>query len=199
MNLVFDLGGVVFTWNPETLIQKIFPALAARQRVWTKIFHHPDWVALDRGALDRDMAIQRAASRTGLALEDVAALMHQIPSLLAPIPEMIALIRYIKQTTAHRVFVLSNMHVASIRHIEQTYPVWDLFDGTVISCYVHKVKPEMEIYQHLLNHYGLRPADTIFIDDSQVNLDAALQAGIQTLHFASPQQCERALEALGCI
>jgi putative hydrolase of the HAD superfamily len=199
MNLVFDLGGVVFTWNPEQIIQKIFPDSKSRQRVREEIFHHDDWIALDRGTIDRETAIQRAVSRTGLLREDIATLMYQIPYLLAPIPETITLIRRIQQTTAHRLFVLSNMHVASIHHIEQAYPVWDLFDGIVISCHVQMVKPEPDIYHYLLKQYGLSPTDTIFIDDTQANLDAALQVGIQTIRFENPKQCEQALEGMGCI
>src|SRR5512136_1185039 len=122
MNLVFDLGGVVFTWDPEQLIQQIFPDHDARQRVQKEIFQHHDWIALDRGTLDRETAIQRAVSRTGLLREDITTLMHQLPHLLAPIPETIAFIQRIKRTTAHHLFALSNMHVASIQYIEQAYP-----------------------------------------------------------------------------
>ena len=105
MNLVFDLGGVVFTWNPAQIIQKIFPDNDARQRVQEESFQHNDWITLDRGTLDRETAIQRAVSRTGLEREDIATLMRQLPHLLAPIPETIALIQRIKQTTAHHLFV----------------------------------------------------------------------------------------------
>ena len=125
--------------------------------------------------------------------------MHQLPHLLAPIPDTIALIQRMKQTTARHLFVLSNMHVASIQYIEHAYPVWDLFDGIVISCYIQMVKPELAIYHYLLNQYGLYPAETIFIDDTTANLDAALQVGMQTVRFENPKQCERALEGMGCI
>jgi putative hydrolase of the HAD superfamily len=200
MNLVFDLGGVVLTWNPEPLIHQMFPDADTRQQVKEEIFHHPDWAALDRGTLVRETAIQRAVSRTGLKTEDIAALMHRLPHLLVPIPQTIALIRRIKRTTDHKLFVLSNMHMASIRHVEQTSPrLGDLFDGMVISCYIQQVKPELEIYHYLLKQYGLHPADTVFIDDTQANLDAASTVGIQTIRFENPGQCERALQGMGCV
>jgi putative hydrolase of the HAD superfamily len=199
LNLVFDLGGVVFSWQPEQLIQTIFPDPGARQRVKTDILQHPDWAELDRGVLEREIAIQRAVSRTGFATKDVTAFVYQMPQLLTPIPGTIALLQHIKQSTAHHVFALSNMHPASIRHIEQTYPIWDVFDGLVISCYVQKVKPELAIYQHLLTQYKLAPAETIFIDDSPANLDAARQVGLRTIRFENPEQCECVLTELGCL
>jgi len=47
--------------------------------------------------------------------------------------------------------------------------------------------------------YGLEGADTVFIDDTDVNLSAAAQFGIHTVKFESPAQCESQLQALGCI
>jgi putative hydrolase of the HAD superfamily len=199
MNLVFDLGGVVFTWNPEELIHELFHDRNARQRVREDIFQHADWAELDRGTLDREEAIQRAIRRTELPAADVAALMHRIPSLLVLIPETLNLLRYIKEKTTHKLFALSNMHVASIRHIEQSYDFWDLFDGRAISCLINMVKPEAEIYQYLLKRYQLQSSETLFIDDTQCNLDAAATVGIRTLLFQDPNQCESALAAMGIL
>jgi FMN phosphatase YigB (HAD superfamily) len=50
-----------------------------------------------------------------------------------------------------------------------------------------------------LETYGLDGADTVFIDDTEVNLSAAAQFGIHTIKFESPAQCESRLQALGCI
>ncbi len=199
MNLIFDLGGVVFTWQPESLIQEIFPDNHDQERVEETIFHHADWVALDRGTLARDEAIQRAIRRTGLPERSIMTLMRRLPSLLVPIPQTISLLRRLQHDTDHHLFALSNMHLASIRHIEQQYPEWNLFHGIVISCYSHLVKPESAIYEYALERYALDPSETIFIDDSQANVDAAEKAGIQGILFEKPEQCEQALEKLGIL
>jgi epoxide hydrolase-like predicted phosphatase len=194
MNVVFDLGGVVFTWNPDWIIDGVFGDEQSRQIVREKIFHHSDWAALDRGTLARKEAIERAVSRTGLSKPEISALMQRIPQALVPIPETLDIIRRLKQNPAHKLFVLSNMHVASIDHIDQTYPIWDdLFDGMVISCRIHMAKPELRIYQYLLETLGLNAADTIFIDDTQKNLEPASQLGMHTILFETSQQCEREL------
>jgi putative hydrolase of the HAD superfamily len=190
MNIVFDLGGVVFTWDPDWIINGIFDDEASRQMVKEKIFHHPDWAELDRGVLAREEAIERAVSRTGFPKPKISALMQRIPQALVPIPETLDIIRRLKQNPAHKLFVLSNMHVASIAHIEETYPIWDLFDGMVISCRIKMAKPESRIYQYLLETCGLNATDTLFIDDTQKNLEPASHLGIRTLLFETPEQCE---------
>jgi putative hydrolase of the HAD superfamily len=91
------------------------------------------------------------------------------------------------------------MHAASIAYLEQAYTFWEVFVGVVISCRVQLIKPEPAIYACLLKQYGLEASHTAFIDDTAVNLAAAAQWGIQTIQFENPVQCERQLQALGCI
>jgi putative hydrolase of the HAD superfamily len=196
LNVVFDLGGVVVTWEPEVLIAKVFADPAVQALVRTEIIGHADWLALDRGTLPPQDAIVRAAQRTGLPADDVAALLRQVPPALVAIPGTVDLLYRLK-AQGHTLFCLSNMHVASIEHLERAYTFWEVFSGRVISCRLHLCKPEPAIYAHLLETYGLDAAHTVFIDDTEVNLTAAAQFGLRTIKFASPAQCERQLRALG--
>ena len=198
MNIVFDLGGVVFSWQPDTIISHVFEDSATQDLVRAEIFEHADWVELDRGTITLDQAIERGATRTGLSRQDVERLLNEVPRSLTPIEETIELIRTIRDTN-NRLFVLSNMHLASITYLEQKHRIWDMFDGIVISSRIRKVKPETEIYEHLLTVYQLNPTETVFIDDTSENLVAASSIGIQTIRFVDPSQCERELVALKCI
>ena len=198
MNVVFDLGGVIFTWQPDQIIESVFEDRETQEKVRSEIFAHPDWVELDKGILDRGEAIERGAMRTELSRSEISELMRQIPRSLIPIMDTVRLIHFVKRS-GNKVFVLSNMHLASIEYIEQEYSFWDIFDGIVISCRVHMVKPEAEIYEYLLNKYGLIVNETIFIDDADINLDAASRFGIKPIKFEDPYQCECEMKTIGCI
>jgi putative hydrolase of the HAD superfamily len=197
LNIVFDLGGVVFNWQPETIIKSVFEDLETRNLVRKEVFEHPDWVELDRGTISLEQAIDRGATRTGLPLHDIERLLNAVPRFLTPIEQTIELIRQLRNTT-NRLFVLSNMHLASIAYLEKQYKIWEMFEGVVISSRIQKVKPESQIYEHLLNLYQLKPDETIFIDDMQENLLAASSMGIQTIRFIDSAQCARALVDLQC-
>ena len=198
MNIVFDLGGVVFEWRPDTIASSVFESPDTQDLVKREIFRHPDWVSLDRGTLPLEEAIDRGAMRTGLPTEEIARLFNAVPPSLAPIKPTIELIHRLSNTS-NKLFVLSNMHVASIAYLEQTYDFWGLFDGIVISCRLNHVKPEAQIYEHLLNEHRLDPAETIFIDDLEENLVAASALGIQTIRFVDSEQCEQALMRHRCL
>ncbi len=198
LNVVFDLGAVVVTWEPDAIIASVFADAATQDAVRSKILRHPDWLALDRGTLPLRDAVARGASRTGLSRADVARFFQQIPPALVPIPGTLALLQRLK-ARGHRLFCLSNMHMASIEHLEQAHGFWEVFEGVVISCRVNLIKPEPAIYAHLLEKYRLRGEETVFVDDMEVNLAAAAKFGIRTIRFAHPVQCERELHALGIV
>lgn len=192
MNIVFDLGGVVFRWQPDTIIESVFEEADTQDLVRKEIFEHRDWVELDRGTIALEKAIERGARRTGLPSQDIERLLGAVPRFLTPIEPTIDLIQDLSNT-ANRLFVLSNMHLASIAYLEQHHTIWEMFDGVVISSRIQMVKPERQIYEHLLNRYQLEAAETVFIDDMQENLAAAALLGIQTIRFVDAAQCERAL------
>ena len=47
-------------------------------------------------------------------------------------------------------------------------------------------KPFLESFQYILKEQGLDPAETLFIDDTLKNIEAAKKIGLQTFHLVSP-------------
>lgn len=198
MNIVFDLGGVVFNWQPGVLVENLFEDADTQTLIRKEVIEHPDWVELDRGTLAFEQAVDRGAHRTGLPARDIERLLEAVPRSLTPIEDTIELVHQLSKTK-NRLFVLSNMHHRSIAHLEKQYRIWDLFDGIVISSRIQMVKPEPQIYEHLLKLYQLEPSETVFIDDLQENLSAASSMGIRTIRFVDSAQCERDLAEYLCV
>lgn len=198
MNIVFDLGGVVFRWQPNEIIASVFHDPETQDLVMRQVIEHPDWIELDRGTLAPEEAIDRASRRTGLPRTDIETLMAAVPRFLTPIEETLELIGDL-QGRDNRLFVLSNMQIASIEHLEKTHGIWDLFDGIVISSRINMVKPEAAIYRHLLTVHQLDARKTIFIDDMPENVAAAAALDIGTIRFIDSSQCRQALTNLGCL
>ncbi|MFA9407167.1 MAG: hypothetical protein ACERKX_15260, partial [Anaerolineales bacterium] len=112
LNVVFDLGGVVFSWRPDQITKSVFEDKETQERVMSEIFAHQEWLDLDKGILNRDEAIERGAMRTKLPRSKISELMQQIPLSLTPIRDTVRLIHSVKRN-GHKVFVLSNMHLES--------------------------------------------------------------------------------------
>ena len=198
MNIIFDLGGVVFAWHPDTVLESVFPEPEIRARAAEALMRHPDWVELDRGTLDREEAVCRASDRSGIPREKIRECLHRATRSLVPMDSTLELIRLL-EAKGHRLYVLSNMHHDSADFLESAFPVWKPFRGIVFSCREHLVKPEEAIYRLLLERYGLAPGETLFIDDTPVNLKTAEKLGIRTHRFRNARDCRRELEERGIL
>jgi hypothetical protein len=62
LNIVFELGDVMVTWNPTALSANVFADPRVQALVHREILGHADWVALYCGTLPRQEAIRRAAA-----------------------------------------------------------------------------------------------------------------------------------------
>ncbi len=198
MNLVFDLGAVLFHWEPATLVATHFPEQtstpAATQNLARSIFGHPDWHGFDRGTVTSDQVAQRTSQRLGLAHDAMVQMVDSIGDLLAPIEGTVDLLTGLVQRRQEcgdlRLYFLSNMPTPYARKLERKHAFMTHFDGGIFSCDVQHIKPEAEIYLMLQVRYQLEPGITLMIDDLKGNVQAACKLGWRGITFESPTQLQ---------
>ena len=61
---------------------------------------------------------------------------------------------------------------------------------------VHLAKPDPAIYQTLLDRYGLKAEECVFLDDTVRNVEAAQALGIAGIVVTSQEQAKKELENL---
>ncbi|MBV9424009.1 MAG: HAD family phosphatase [Solirubrobacterales bacterium] len=91
----------------------------------------------------------------------------------------------------------------NVREWEQLWraklPVDEIFDVVVDSAFVGTRKPEPRIYEITLERLGVAPHSSLFVDDVELNCNAARELGIAVVWFRSTEQAieeiERALAA----
>jgi putative hydrolase of the HAD superfamily len=200
MNLVFDLGGVLFHWQPHEIVASVLPDLAPTRamadRLVSDIFqgYGGDWGEFDRGMLAPAPLADRIARRTGLSVAQARAVIDAVPGALVPMAGTVKLLERLHRRGS-ALFFLSNMPEPYARHLEATHAFLGLFRHGLFSADVRMIKPEPAIFAHAAERFGVDPAQTLFIDDLTSNIEAAREAGWQGLHFQSPQQCEDELVA----
>jgi putative hydrolase of the HAD superfamily len=197
MNVVFDFGAVLFTWQPAEIVADVFPARAATEaearQLAFAVFSHQDWHNFDRGLMEMDAVISRTASRLKLDIAKVKALVHSIGERLRPMPETVAVLQALhakrhRGTGVRGLYYLSNMPVPYARELEQKHAFLNHFDGGIFSGDVLCSKPDPGIYSLLQSRYALVPGSTVFIDDLKANVDAARALGWKGIHFSSAAQ-----------
>ncbi len=91
-------------------------------------------------------------------------------------------------------------------NVREWEPLWrsklpevdEIFEVVVDSAFVGMRKPELEIYELTLERLGggIEPRDCVFVDDVDVNCDAARGLGMRTVHFVGAEQAIRDVEAV---
>ena len=96
------------------------------------------------------------------------------------------------------VYGLSNWSAETfVPFVRDKYPVLKLLDGYVVSGFEKVKKPDPRLYHILLDRYGLKADECLFIDDSPDNIAAGEALGIRGIVFSSPAELkERLAEVL---
>jgi putative hydrolase of the HAD superfamily len=194
-NVIFDLGGVVFDWNPDHIVSRVQPVPELRAALKEALFGHADWRMFDRGTLTEPELIQRLQLRLGSTQAQVEAILDAVRNSLVEKPETLKLMRTL-QGQGTPLYCLSNMPGSIYSHLRQRHSFWDVFSGIVISGEVQMMKPEPEVFMHLLATFGLRAEESVFIDDLAANIESARQVGLHTICFKDADQCRRELEQI---
>ena len=192
-NVIFDVGGVLLDWNPARILEGYYADAAERAAMKQVIFHHADWLEYDRGALSESALLERVGGRAGRPVPELASLFGVIRDSLQPKDDSIALLAALGARGVP-LYCLSNMPAESFAYLGKRFDFWRHFHGIVISGEVRMVKPQAEIFDYLLDRYGLKAADTVFVDDYAVNIEAAKTLGFHTVLFQNARQCEAALQ-----
>jgi putative hydrolase of the HAD superfamily len=115
-------------------------------------------------------------------------------SHLHPNLAMLELMRSLK-TRGYRMGLLTNNVQEWERHWRPRMPIDEIFDQVVDSGFVGMRKPEPEIYALTEARLGVPGEQILFVDDVDVNIAAAREAGWSTVHFQNNAQAIPEIEA----
>lgn len=188
-NIVFDLGGVVFARDPrkfEPEFIKFFSYILLPQmpRFWEEY---------DRGVVSYEQVVTDLAEYNNCDRELADKNLRRSILTQEEIVATKALVADLK-AAGYKLYVLSNMSLEFIEFLRKT-EVYKYFDGEVVSCEEHVVKPDAEIYRRLVERYGLDVSETLFIDDRKENVEAARNEGWKGFNF-NPRNPEESCATL---
>jgi len=110
-------------------------------------------------------------------------------------PEMRSLVIEIK-AAGHQTALLTNIFAERRNWLHSIFPPGTI-DVYADSSELGMRKPELRIYQRLVEMLGRRPEEIAFVDDFAENLSPARSMGIVDILFESPEQARRDLVSAG--
>jgi len=197
--VVFDFGGVLVDWNPRYMFRKLFNGDEAGMETFLSTVCTPDWNEhQDAGrsiAEAEAEAIARHPDKAGF----IRAYYGRFDEMMAgAIDGTVAILEELHGRGVP-LYGLTNWSAETFPHALKRFAFFQRFRGIVVSGEIKLKKPDPRIFAHLVATHRLTPAETVFIDDSPKNVDAAKAAGLQALHFTHPERLAADLRSLGVL
>ncbi|HTQ87920.1 MAG TPA: HAD family phosphatase [Streptosporangiaceae bacterium] len=193
--VVFDIGGVleitpdigvIPTWEGRLGL----PAGGLGERM-------RDAFAAGRiGTITEDDVHQALRERLGLDEQQAAALMADIwrQYLGTPNTELIEYARLLRPR--YRTGILSNSFVGAREKEQAAYAFEDLVDDIVYSHEAGMSKPDPRIYALSCTRLGVRPDETVFVDDTGYCVAGAREVGMHAIRYLDNAQVIHEIEVL---
>lgn len=77
--------------------------------------------------------------------------------------------------------IIATNHLSFVKDfIKESFNI-DYLDDIIISAEIHKIKPNLDFYQYILNKYSIESKELLFLDDNINNINGAQALGINTI------------------
>lgn len=195
-SVVFDVGNVLIRWDPRHLYRRLIPDEERMhwfmQNVCTAAWN----LEQDRGRSWADAVAFLVAEHPEWEQEIRAYDERWHETVPGEIEESVAILGELK-AKGEKVYAITNFSREKWAESVIRFPFLGSFDGVIVSAHERLLKPQPEIYQTLLERYGLGASDCIFVDDSEKNVKGARAVGMQAVHFVEPIDLRAELKGLG--
>ncbi len=197
-NIIFDFGGVLVDWDPRYVYRSYFKTEEEMEYFLGNICTLEWNSRQDCGNLMADATRERVAlfpeykEPIEMFYANWGVMLH------SDIPETADFLREVK-AAGYGIYGLTNWSHETIHVAFERYPVFSEFDGIVVSGVEKLLKPDPRLYQILLDRYGLKADECVFLDDNQANVDAANALGITAIRFTTIEEVRPRLRELGIL
>lgn len=179
-NIISDIGNVLFEFDTAGFIDKNIED-KDKDNFFNLIFGSDNWQLMDKGDLSFEGARDYFISVFPKYKDILNKLFDSSLTLCLNMNHNnINILKEYKEK-GYNIYYLSNMSVETFECINKKT---DFFEktciGGVVSAYEKMIKPNEDIYKLLLNRFGLKGEECLFIDDNLNNVNTAIRLGINS-------------------
>ncbi len=192
--VVFDMGGVLVELAP---IHELLGVDLPPDEFWPRWLGSTTVRAYERGDCDEGAMARGLIAELGLPLTE-AEVRHRIARFPRGLyPGAAELVRAVVDGVATA--ILSNTNHAHWEHQIDAEVIQGLFDHEFLSYRMGVVKPDAEIFDRMVATLAVAPGEIVFLDDNQINVDAARNLGIDAVRVQGPTEAGAELARRGLL
>ena len=180
-NILFDIGNVLMHFDEYGHAERNYGTEAA-EAIMSGLREGGIGDLFDRGLLPHGDIVKAYVDYAPQFEEEIKGFVDTIGDCMYPHGYAIPWIKELKEL-GYNVYYLSNWSDWFLTAHTDALSFLPYTDGGVFSHIVHLLKPEKEIYDCICDKYGLDPEECLFLDDRRVNVQGALDAGLDSIRF----------------
>ncbi len=185
-NIIFDVGDVLIEYRWKDMLMDYGMSMEEAVSLGNKIFDPSLWNPFDLGLITEDELIAEYKMRYPKDIKAIDFFIRHGEYMHVPRPEIWDKVHKLK-TMGYHIYLLSNYSECLFTKHTKGAPFMQDISGKVVSYQIHKMKPDKEIYQYLLDKYNLKANECVFFDDRPENTAVAEKLGIRTYTVTSRQ------------
>ncbi len=195
-HIVFDIGKVLVHYDPDIPFSRIIPDQAERQWFFGNVCTSAWNIEQDRGRTWEEAEALLIAEHPDHADNIRAFRRHWHEMVPHAYDDSVALLERLIDA-GHDVTMLTNWAADTFAEARSRFAFLEKPRGVTVSGEIGLIKPDRAIYDHHVASFGTKPSATLFIDDSEKNVEGAQRAGWQAVLFTDARALERDLVARG--
>jgi len=195
--LVFDLGKVIFDFDLEKLAVGFHrSSKKSKKEIFTLLSDHIDLFAdYEKGLIGSESFYKQVSELMNMET-DYQTFCGIWNDIFTPVKGMDSLIK--RLSASNNLAILSNTNDLHFEYLQNKYPdFFSYFTNLHLSYKMGSRKPDKEIYEHVIDFYGIDPARIFFTDDLEHNIIPAREMGINAYRFDGPEMLKKNLNSLG--
>lgn len=179
--VIFDVGMVLIDFQWRRVMKELEFSDETIAYLDKNLIHNPLWNQFDEGIRPYQDVVDQFCQEHPQYENEIRTFIKHKPETIVKFPYTDAWIDSLR-ASGYQTYIVSNWSVNIYENCKDTsIDFHKKMEGCIWSYQEKCAKPDLKIYQLLIDRYHLDPSRCVFLDDRQANLDAAAQLGIHTL------------------
>lgn len=201
-NIVFDFGGVIIDIDRDCAVKRFVEIGVKDADGLLDAYHQKDiFLEVEDGRIDAEEFRRKLSLLSGkeLTYKEIESGWRGFVTAVKPykLDYLVAL-----RERGYKVYILSNTNpyimgwARSKEFTPQGHSLDEYVDKIYASYEMKCVKPHKEIFEKMVEEAGIRPDETVFVDDGASNIKTGNEMGFVTLQPANGEDWRQKLEEL---
>lgn len=196
-NIIFDVGRVLVKWEPQKTMKELGMTETEIEAVSDALFNSGLWNETDRSVIPDEEIFRQFVERAPEQEKNIRLFWENLDKAIVQFDYVLPWIKALKKA-GYRIYILSNYGKWTYDSTkDNALSFLSEVDGAIFSYEIKIIKPDIRIYQALLEKYNLNPKECVFMDDLEANIDGAKEAGINGIVFKSKEDAVEQLKEYG--